>query len=275
MEQVKFSVALCVYNGDDGSNFDSALDSIYNQTIKPNEIVLIVDGPINSELEKIVGKYCGISDIKLEVFRFEKNVGHGIARRKSIELCKYDYIAIMDSDDLCRTNRFEKQIEYLSKYPKVDVLGGQISEFIGTPSNVIGIRSVKTQHEEICNDMKKRCPFNQVTIIFKRSSYEKAGGYLDWYHNEDYYLWIRMFLKKCIFANIEDIFVDVRMNDDSYFRRGGLKYFLSEYRIQKLLYSNKINNKFQFLVNVFTRYMIQMLFPNKLRRFIFIHFARK
>ena len=123
--------------------------------------------------------------------------------------------------------------------------------------------------------MKKRCPMNQMTVMFRKSVVESAGGYLDWYCDEDYYLWIRLLKAEAKFANLPDYLVNVRIGKEMYQRRGGTKYFLSEAKLQKFMLDNKIIGFGRFAVNVGERLIVQVLLPNKLRSWVFKNFARK
>ena len=111
--------------------------------------------------------------------------------------------------------------------------------------------------------------------MFKKTDILSVGGYIDWHYDEDYYLWIRMAEKGCKFANLPEILVNVRVGKEMYQRRGGWKYFISEYKLQKYMLTKKIINPLRFLWNVLLRFLLQVLFPNKLRGFIFQQFARQ
>lgn len=174
------------------------------------------------------------------VIRLDKNSGHAIARQIGLDAAKYNYIAIMDSDDIAVADRFEKQMSYIEAYPEVDALGGQIDEFIGEPSNVVGTRNVPLTDGEIKTYLKSRCPMNLVTVMLKKDAVKKAGGYIDWYCEEDYYLWVRMTEQGMNFANLPDNLVNVRVGEEMYQRRGGLKYFKSEAKLQNYMYSKGI-----------------------------------
>ena len=270
---MKFSVSICVYEKDNPEHFSKALDSLFLQTRKPDEIVLAVDGPIGEELENVIKKYDTYTCFK--VVRQPENKGHGIARRLSIENCTYPLIAIMDSDDVALLDRFEKQINIFKSSSEVDVCGGQIEEFIENEDNIIGKRVVPESDREIKKYLKSRCPFNQQTVMFKKDIYTKAGGYVDWYMDEDYYLWARMYLAGAKFCNLPDTLVKARINADSYKRRGGVKYFRSEKRLQKFLRKNGIISYFKYFTNVLKRFVVQVLMPSKVRSFVFIKFARE
>ena len=273
MDKYKFSVAMCVYGGDDLKHFCQAVDSVVNQTRKPDEIVIVRDGPVYRELEDVLVQY--EKDDIFKIVRLEKNSGHGIARRASLDNATYDIVALMDADDISVPERFEKQIDVFEKNKNISIVGGQIEEFVSDVANVVGVRLVPQNDDEIKEYMKKRCPFNQVTVMFNKKDVEKVGGYLDWYCDEDYYLWIRMALADMKFMNIDDVLVSVRVGEEMYQRRGGIKYFKSEAGIQKLMLKNKMISLPRFFINVGLRLVLQVLMPNKLRGFIFKKFARK
>ena len=163
----------------------------------------------------------------------------------------------MDADDVSLPNRFEEQIKYFMQ-TEIDIVGGNISEFVGDESNIVAYRKVPMIDSEIKEDMKKRCPLNQMTVMFRKSVYEKAGGYIDWYCDEDYYLWLRMMQKDAVFANTGTVLVNVRVGADMYRRRGGLKYFKSEAKLQKYMLDNKIIGIATFFMNVCKRLIVQV-----------------
>ena len=116
---------------------------------------------------------------------------------------------------------------------------------------------------------------NQVTVMFRKKEVQSVGGYIDWYCEEDYYLWIRMALADMKFYNLPDVLVNVRVGNEMYQRRGGIKYFKSEAQIQKLMLSKGLISVPRYLINVGQRFVLQVLMPNKLRGFIFKMFARE
>ncbi len=267
-----FSVSMCVYGGDRADWFKQSVDSILNQSLPPNEVVLVVDGPISQELNDVVLEYEKRTIFK--VIRLETNQGHGNARRIGLEACTYDLVALMDADDISCEDRFERQIEIFRNDPTLSLVGGNIAEFIDTEEKIIGNRIVPMSYDEIIVYLKKRCPFNQVTVMFKKVDVENVGGYLDWYCEEDYYLWVRMYLAGMKFQNIPLTLCKVRVGKDMYNRRGGWKYFKSEAKFQKYMKDNKVINSWTYFTNVIKRFIIQVLLPNKIRGWVFKKFAR-
>ena len=271
-----FSVCTSVYRNDKSEFVRVALDSmLVHQSIKPDEIVLVQDGPVPEELSLLLAEYEGKYPKVLHIIRLEKNGGLGNALRLGVENAKYDIIARMDSDDICLPDRFEKQLVFMEAHPDCDIVGGQMTEFIDSPDNIVGRREVPLTNEEIYEFMKSRCALNHVTVMFRKEAVMKAGNYQDWFWNEDYYLWVRMMMAGCKFANIPDVVVNVRSGADQYARRGGKKYFDSEIGIKKLMLRNGMITKMQFAVNYVQRLIIQLLLPNSVRGWVFRTFARK
>lgn len=267
-----FSVLICVYKKDNPEHFKQALESIINQTVIPNEVVLVVDGPIPESINKVIKSMDEISFFK--VVRILQNVGHGNARKIGLENCSNQLIALMDADDISVPDRFEKQLKCFELNGDLSVVGGNIKEFINSISNVIAIREVPQVDVDIKAYMKKRCPFNQPTVMFKHSDVMKAGGYQDWFCNEDYYLWLRMYQNGANFKNLKECLVYMRVSDEMYQRRGGWKYFKSEAGLQKYMLNNKIIVINNYIFNILIRFIVQVVMPNKIRGFLFKRFAR-
>lgn len=275
MELMPFSVAISVYAKDNPAYFDRALESITEkQTIIPDEIVLVVDGPIPEESNSVIKKYASRYSI-FNIIRLEKNGGLGNALKIAVENAKFELIARMDSDDIAASDRFEQQLKFLLKNPKVDIVGGDISEFIDDEENIVAYRKVPTTDGEIKNYLKKRCPFNHVAVMYRKTSVMNAGGYMDLFWNEDYYLWIRMVENGAVTANTGTILVNVRTGKDMYKRRGGRKYFKSEKFLQKYMLKHKIIGFGTYISNVAKRFIVQVLLPNNIRGWVFKKFARR
>lgn len=270
----KISVCISVYGNDNPSDFSVAVMSIFNQTYPPDEIVLVIDGPIPQTLQDV------INDLKSEisimrVIPLARNMGHAVARQTALEAASNDLCAIMDADDISVSDRFEKQIRAFEDHSEASVIGGLINEFIYTIDNIVGTRIVPELDEDIKKYMKSRCPMNLVTVMFKKADVMKAGGYQDWFCEEDYYLWIRMAQAGFSFYNIQENLVNVRVGEEMYQRRGGRKYFESEARLQKYMSDIKLISKTRYVYNVLIRWIVQVVMPNKVRGWVFKNFARK
>lgn len=269
---MEYSVLMSVYKNTDKNEFGECIDSLKVQDPAPKEIVCVIDGSVAGELAKQIQEYG--KDPLFVFVPLKQNVGLGNALKEGTAHCSCDWIARMDSDDICAPDRMAKQVAFLESHPEVDVLGSNIAEFIGSKDNVVSERKVPAEHDAICDYLKKRCPFNHMTVCIRKSALEKAGGYLHWHYNEDSYLWVRMYLTGAKFANIEENLVFARINEATFQRRGGYKYYKSERDLFKFMYKNKVIGYFDYLVAKAIRFVVQVLMPNCVRQWFFKTFAR-
>ena len=274
MNNPRFSVCMSVYKNDKPADFLTAVRSIYNQTVTPNEVVLVVDGPVGDELKEAIATLQGEIPV-LKVIPLKDNMGHAIARQTGLEAASNNLVAVMDADDVSVPTRFERQLQAFAEHPEVSVVGGIINEFIENPTNVVGTRICPENDNEIKEYLKSRCPFNQMTVMFRKSEVMSVGGYMDWFCNEDYYLWIRMAEAKLTFHNLQEILVYMRVGRDMYARRGGWKYFKSEAKLQQYMYNHSIISMPRYIYNVLVRLVVQVLMPNSIRAFVFQKLLRK
>ena len=274
MEEQKISVLMSVYKNDIAQNVKTAVESIINQTFRPSQVVIVVDGPVPDETTKTLEELKELYS-EVEIYPLEQNVGLGNALKEGMTHCGNEIVARMDSDDIAVEDRFEKQIKKFEEDSELSIVGSNIAEFIGDKDNVVSIRSVPEKHEDICKYLKKRCPFNHMTVMFKKSEVEKAGGYLHWFYNEDSYLWARMYLAGCKFANIPENLVYARINEATFQRRGGYKYYKSERDLFKFMYKNKIIGWGEYQKAKTIRFVIQVLMPNNVRKYVFLKMMRK
>lgn len=270
----KFSVLMCFYGGEIPSNLSQAIDSILEQTLKPNEIILIQDGPISIELNNVV-EFKMKSNSMIKLHKLDVNLGHGEARKFGLKKCEYDLVAMADSDDISEKTRFYKQVNEFVNDPDLSVVSSNLAEFRGSVDNIVSYKKLPTTDHELKALIKWKCPINQPSVMFRKNVIESVGGYIDWFNNEDYYLWIRLALKGFKFSNIEDCLVFFRTSENVFERRGGVKYFISEFKIQKLMLKNRLTTFIPFIISISIRFLVQVLFPNKLRAIFYNLFLRK
>lgn len=274
-DKTPFSVLISVYRNDIPELFRAAVVSVtVKQTLPPDEVVLVVDGPVPEELEATITALS--SEIPyIRLIWLEKNGGLGNALNIGMKECRNELVARMDADDISVPDRFEKQVSYLVHHPECDMVGGQITEFVDEPADIVGKREVPCSNEDIDLWLKKRCPFNHMTVTMLRSHVLAVGNYLDWHFNEDYYLWIRMAEAGCRFANLPDTLVNVRVGKEMYQRRGGWKYFMSEKKLQDYMLRRGLISFPRWAFNVAIRFGVQIAMPNRLRGFVFQKLFRK
>lgn len=272
-EKEKISVLMSVYKNDNPEWFKMAIDSVCNQTLIPDEVLIIIDGPVSDEIKQVIKD-------KEEEFTFirhyqiEQNVGTGRALEIGLPMCKNELIARMDSDDISKPDRFEKQVKFLIEN-NLDVVGSDISEFCNSPDEVVSIREVPKKEEDIKKYIKSRTPFNHVSVLMKKSKVLESGNYQHMHYCEDYYLWCRMLLVGAKMGNMDEILVNVRMNEATFKRRGGLKYYKSQKKLFKFMKEKKIINWLEYVKTLSTRFIVHVLMPGKLKEKIYKKHLRK
>lgn len=258
---LKFSVLISVYYKESPAFLDEALTSIEEQTLNPNEIILVEDGPLSEELNNIIATHVKHSKIPYQIVKLEKNSGLGIALSKGLKACQYPWVARMDSDDISVADRFEKQVAYLNRDPKVDVLGSWILEFSESPNDREVYRKTPCKHDDVVKFAKYRNPLNHVTVMFRKSAVENTGGYEDMNGFEDFYLWVRMMQKGYVFANIDEVLVKVRTGQDMLVRRHGWRYFKNELFFNRAVNSLGFYSSFECIRNILLRGTPRLLPP--------------
>ena len=249
---MKFSVLMSVYQNDNADFLALALTSIYDeQTVKPDEIVVVFDGPLTDELYDVLSNFRIGKEGIVHYYPQEVNMGLGAALRVGSELCTGDYIFRMDSDDISHPKRFEKQIKYISAHPEIDVLGTDIAEFYCNPSEQnMRIRACPPKHDEIVKMGKKRNPMNHVSVCIKKEALMKCGGYESLLLLEDYYLWLKMVASGCILGNINETLVYVRIGNGFHSKRGS-KIRINGWKfLQKYMLEHNMITKSESFINM-------------------------
>ncbi len=249
---MKYSVLMSVYQKDDPDFLKAALESIYEQqTVKPDEIVIVYDGPLTQALYQVLDRFAADKEGIVFCYPQEVNRGLGEALRIGAEKCTGDYILRMDSDDISVPTRFEKQIQYVENHPEVDVLGTDIAEFQSDPEEPDKrVRRCPRAHEDIVKMGKKRNPMNHVTVCMKRAALEKCGGYKTLLLLEDYYLWLNMIASGARLENINESLVYVRVGNGFDSKRGSKERIQGWKVLQEFMLSNNMITPVQAKMNM-------------------------
>ena len=264
---MKFSVLMSVYNKEKANNLIDSLNSLINQTLMPTEIILVKDGPLTDELDSVISSFSKKYKI-LRVISLKKNVGLGEALNEGLKYCKYEYVARMDSDDICMPDRFEKQILFFKQHEDCDVLGGYILEFDDQTGHNISKRLVPLDCESIKLFLKKRNPMNHMSVMFKKNSVFNAGSYMHCPYFEDYYLWARMLKQGYHFANLKEVLIKARAGLGMSGRRGSIKYAKCIINFETKLLKLGLIGVGQYFINIFIRVSISIM-PNKIRYILY------
>jgi glycosyltransferase involved in cell wall biosynthesis len=248
---------------------DEALNSLAKQTLPAPEIVVIQDGPLTEALEAVLSQWQN----KLPTLNWQKlkkNQGLSAALNAGIQAAQHHWLARMDADDICEPTRFEKQLTYLQKHPEIDVLGSWITEFETDIKQPSAVRKLPETHAEILRYARWRCPFNHMTVMYKKSVLEELGKYKNYGAvGDDYELWARFLMHGHKAANIQESLVWARTGQDFFSnRRRGIQYFKNELKEINDLYRLGLLNPLHYLFH-FTVKAIVRLSPPALVRLIY------
>lgn len=267
-----FSVLMSIYKNEKPEYLRESLESILQNTVCPDEIVMVKDGPLTSELEAVLDEY----QRKTGLFHFvihSKNLGLGLALRDGLVECRNELVARMDTDDICCGERFEKQLSFLNDNPDIAVVGSYMDEFQQDVSHPYSVIILPTDDKAIRRFAKRRNPLKHPTVMFRKTAVIQSGNYRHFLWIEDYDLCIRMLLAGYKMANIPEILVYCRADVKLYRRRGGLKYLKQDLKFQKfMLYSGFIGRK-EYVVNCLGRSAVRLM-PNALRAWVYRTFLR-
>lgn len=270
-----FSVLSSIYHKEHPSHFNACMESIWDkQTLKPTEIILVEDGPLTPELDKVIARWQEKLGNILHVKKLEKNVGTGKAKNIGLQECTYDIVCIVDTDDIYVSERFEKQIDFLKNNPEVSIIGGQILEFVEDIHTPIGMRKVPLSNEDLKNYAKKQSPFNNMTITYRKSHILEVGGYQHHLWMEDYNLFLRVIAKGYKIQNLADVLVYARIDNGMHGRRKGFQYIKSEKQLLDLKKQLKLQNPVYANMLFLIRSAFRLLPANMLGK-IYNTFLRK
>ena len=267
-----FSVLMSLYSKERPEYLRQSLESVFNQTLLPDEVVMVLDGPVTEELYSVTKEY-STKYPQLKIIPLPENRGLGKALNEGLKYCTYDIVARMDTDDICFLDRFEKQVKFMTDHPEIDICSSWIEEFEGDIENVKSLKKVPETHEEISQFIGKRNPLNHPTVMFRKSAVLKAGDYQHFPLFEDWYLWARMFLNGARFGNISEPLLHFRTSAQMFKRRGGLKYAIDSTKFQWKLHELGIISTFGAIKSSIIRGTVYLM-PNKIRSYIYTHILR-
>ena len=270
----KFSVLMSVYSKEKAEYFDLALESnLTNQTLRPDEFVLVCDGKLTPELEAVIDKYRKLVPDVLKVYRKE-NGGLGKALNFGLPKCSFPLVARSDSDDVCAPDRFEKQIRYFAEHPDVGIISSYVDEFDEDWTKPLHTKTLPLTHEELWEMAKFRNPINHMSVVMRKDDVLGIGSYRHIPYIEDYELWVRAMINGIRFANVDKVLVHARVGNGMLKRRGTRKYIkswhiMNRYMVQHGMIGNVVyvRNMIAVIVFVFT--------PIGLKEFVYRKILRK
>ncbi|MCI8373995.1 MAG: glycosyltransferase [Lachnospiraceae bacterium] len=269
-----YSVLMSLYIKENPEYLSLAIKSMVEQTLKPDEIVIVKDGEITPELQAVLDDYASAYDGLFHIVGYAKNRGLGLALNYGLEHCKNELVARMDTDDIAKPERCMKQVNAFMKYPDYAIIGSAVDEFYGTSDHVISRRVVPSRSEEIYKFAKRRSAFNHPTVMYRKSKVLEFGGYRNLRRNQDVDLFGRMLYGGCKAANFKESLLFFR-SDESLARRrksweNTWSYIETIKNFWRMGYSGLLD-----VVIVAGAQVVMYLAPVKIQNWLYRRFLRK
>lgn len=269
----KYSVLMAVYRKDKPEYFVIALDSMIHQTVPPDEIVIVKDGPITEELQAVIDeRKNGL--VEINEVTLTTNQGVGIARNEGVNACRNELVAVMDSDDYSLPQRCELQLREFENNPALDIIGSSVKEFFGDMDHIVSERRVPLTNEEIYKYARKRDPFNHPTVMYKRDTVKRCGGYKSYRRNIDTDLWIRLLSNGAVCKNFKEALVYFRFDEGTYRRRKSWDNTKSFIQVKYNAWKSGFNTLGEFLFLAMAQMCIYVM-PEWFQRFVYRTFLRE
>ena len=260
----RLSLLLPVWAGDRPDFLTDAFrSSVDAQTRRPDQVVIVRDGPVPAALSERIAELAAASPVPVDVVELEHNVGLGPALDAGLAACRHDVVARMDADDISLPHRFAVQLPIIES--GVDVVGSGLLEFGDDPDDVVGARTVPTDPTEIVRRARFATPFNHPTVVYRRPLVIGVGGYGDFAKMEDYLLWAKLILADARVANVAEPLVKYRVGAGAYARRGGLALLRAEVALQGRFRALGFTTRAQYVRNLVVRGGYRLV-PEGLRR---------
>jgi glycosyltransferase involved in cell wall biosynthesis len=273
MKSHSISVVMACYAGDKIHAVKAAVDSVLAQSVSFEEFIIVLDGPVLSEVSEYLSDL-EYSESKVKLVYLPKNSGVAVARNTGMSLSKGDYIAIMDSDDILLPQRLEKQLEAIVKN-QVDAVWGLQSEFVDGSGNSAGEKLCPEYHDEIIKALKFRCLLSDPTTFIRRECFLETGGYGDLrFIGMDHMFFLNLYLNGFKFYCVQEVLINVRVSPEQRKRRGGFKLLKTDFALRKWMLKKRIITMIQFLMQL-SLYTVFRLIPNFFRDLIYKKFLRK
>ena len=263
---MSFSVLMSVYIKEKPDQFRACLQSLLEQTLRADEVVLVEDGPISAPLQELIEDYR--EPLRIRSVTLEVNQGLAKALNRGLLACSNELVARMDTDDICLPGRFFEQYNFLSTRDDISVLGAQIEEF--DPQGVLDAKTriVPVNHDDIVEFSLSRNPISHPVVFFRKSAVLEVGGYPELYP-EDHLLWLMMLDKGFRFHNLDQCLLKMRVGRD-FIQRRGLLFARGEIRVLWWLFSKSKIGLLKLVTGVFGRLILRAL-PGNIKLLAYKH----
>ncbi len=269
----RFSVLASLYIGSKPSDLKRCLESIERQTLAPDQVVIVLDGPVVREIKSLIGSFS--TRLPIQTLELEQNQGLGKALSAGLEICKHELVARVDTDDISLARRFEMQVAFLLQNSEVAVLGAAMQETYCFKGKTVSRQRTGVREQlDVTKLARVRNPLNHPTVMFRKTVVDSVGGYVDCSFFEDYYLWARIISANHKIANLSEVLVETEIDEGYFSRRGGWEYLRAERQFLIRLRKLGFLKGYHLVFWIIARAPLRIL-PSEFRKFIYMLILRR
>ncbi|WP_153552724.1 glycosyltransferase [Halomicrobium sp. LC1Hm] len=261
-----------LYRDNTVTGFERTMDSLLAQSCQPDEILVVEDPRTRDNVSSRAQSYSAEYPKMVRVYRIEPT-NRGGALKAGVCAANTDLVAILDCGDVATSDRFDRQLAFLSENQSVDVVGSYTEEFTTTPDDSHTCREVPTAPSTVEIFARSRTPVHQTSVMFRRQAVLDVGNYSAMARMEDYDLWVRMLVAGKSIANIPDVLAKAHADKSLYARRGGFSYLCDEVRLQWRFYQIGFLSGTALLRNLIMRAPVRLL-PRSIRKHLYRRLLR-
>lgn len=204
MSSPKVSILTSVFKSE--ALIRPAIDSVLKQTFADFEWIIINDATPDKSIA-IIEEF---KDSRIKIIHNEVNLGLPASLNKGLDICRGEYIARMDTDDVCYLNRLEEQVKFMDTNSDIDVAG----TWVNLTGDKTGIWKTPISHDEIKCKLIFSNAIAHPSVIIRASEFKKHNFRYDekLRRIQDYDLWVRA-SQKLKLANIPKELLYYRIDD--------------------------------------------------------------
>lgn len=261
----RFSLLMSVSGADNVEFFKVAICSVtLEQETRPDEIVLVIDGPVAEQVKHYAREMSVTCDIPLKIVQSATRRGLAASLNAGLVECSFEWAARMDADDIAYPNRFFEQMSYLRENSDLAVIGSSMMEFgLGAERKKL----VVTGLNKVRKTLKFKNPINHPTAIVNVAKVLNVGGYPLMEKNQDYGLWLLLAAAGYKLDNLEATLLQFRLTENFYQKRGWA-LFRHDVEILKLQLGLGYINQGWFLLLLMCRCVLRGL-PKQLLHIVY------
>lgn len=243
------------------SEFHKCIESISNQTVRPDLLVICFDGPVEDAIDEC---FACLKDVPVKIIRHNKNLGLASAFNSCFNYVNTKYIAKIDSDDWMHPRRLELQSSFMDQNDDIDILGSA-SYIFSNDLEATFIRSYPYSNNEIYDEFRFKDPINHSAVMFRASVFKKIGLYNpEFLNDQDTELWYRAINSGIKFHNLSEPLTYFR--ESNTFNRRANKARLFRYIKLRIDIARKLNygiRSYIYVLFYFIYYFLGSLFFSK------------